>query len=309
MAAFNANHSRLGSALYHLLLLLGLLILVFILFSALPANPARSMLGLNASEEAIRALEQELGLDQPLWRQCIRYLSGLLRLDFGVSFVTRRPVRMDLFSALWATLRYVSIALLFSLIASLALATLAHFHRRLRRGVWLAAAVVTSLPNLVWALGLGLLILKCRLLVVIPSIQIRYVFMAALALSLYPVATLSQILISEDRRICRQLSILAGRSIGLAESRLYVTRVLPQALSAWLVQLSNISASLLAGSVFIEMIFSIPGLGHLVAQSVLRQDYPMIQAILIVCFFGFILLNWILERLYDYLYPGSRVET
>ncbi|HPN34124.1 MAG TPA: ABC transporter permease [bacterium] len=309
MAAFNANHPRLGSALYHLLLLLGLLILVFILFSGLPANPARSMLGLNASEEAVRALEQELGLDQPLQRQFIRYLSGLVRLDFGVSFVTRRPVRMDLFSAVWATLRYVSIALLFSLIASLTLATMAHFHRRLQRGIWLAAAVVTSLPNLVWALGLGLLILKCQLLVVIPSIQIRYLFMAALALSLYPVATLSQILISEDRRIRRQLSVLAGRSIGLGESRLYFTRVLPQALSAWLAQLSNISASLLAGSVFIEIIFSIPGLGHLVAESVLRQDYPMIQAILIVCFFGFILLNWMLERLYGYLYPGSRVET
>ncbi len=116
-------------------------------------------------------------------------------------------------------------------------------------------------------------------------------------------------MISEDRRIRRQLSVLAGRSIGLAESRLYFTRVLPQALSAWLAQLSNISASLLAGSVFIEIIFSIPGLGHLVAQSVLRQDYPMIQAILIICFFGFILLNWILERLYAYLYPGSRAKT
>ncbi|NLP09014.1 ABC transporter permease [bacterium] len=309
MDAFNTAHARLGSVLHHLMLLLGLLILVFILFSGLPANPARSMLGLNASEEAVRALEQELGLDQPLQRQFLRYLNGLVHLDFGVSFVTRRPVHMDLFSAVWATLRYVSIALLVSLTASLALATLAHFHRRLRRVIWLAAAVVTSLPNLVWALGLGLLILKCRLLIIIPSIQIRYVFMAALALSLYPVATLSQILISEDRRINRQLFILAGRSIGLGESRLFFTRVLPQALSAWLAQLSNISASLLAGSVFIEIIFSIPGLGHLVAQSVLRQDYPMIQAILIVCFFGFILLNWALERLYGYLYPGSRTET
>jgi len=293
------------SLLYHLLLLLGLLLFVFLLFTALPMDPARSILGMNAGESAVQALRHELGLDQPLHRQFLTYIAGLLEFDFGHSFVTRRPVTMELFPACLATLRYVTIALLFSQIISLLVCYVAYFHHRLSTLAWTLANVVTGLPNLVWALGLGLVILKCNLLIGITSIQWRYVVTAGLALSVYPVAGLSQILIAECRGIRTYKYVQAGRSMGLSERRLFFNRILPNALLPWLAQLANLSASLLAGSIFVEMIFSIPGLGRLVAQSVLRKDYPMIQGILIVCFFSFILLNFFVERVYRHFYPRA----
>jgi ABC-type dipeptide/oligopeptide/nickel transport system permease component len=291
--------------LRHLFLFLGLLTLTFLLFSVIPVDPARAMLGMNADEAAVQALRHDLGLDRALWRQFLHYCTGLLRLDFGISFVTRRPVTMDLFAACVATLRYVLIALLLSQLTSLGVAYIAFFHHRFAVLAWRTANVVTSLPGLIWALGLGLALLGGNVLIAIASLEQRYILTAGLALSVYPCAALTQILISECQRIRQLKYVTAGRSFGFTERELFFKHVLANALLPWLTQFSNIAASLLAGSIFIEIIFSIPGLGHLVVQSVLQRDFPMIQAVLSVCFFCFILLNLFVEKLYRVLAPQS----
>ncbi len=304
---FVTQHPRQWSVglLRHLLLFLGLLTCTFLLFSVVPVDPARSMLGMNADQAAVDALRHDLGLDQPLWQQFFRYFSGLLKLDFGVSFVTRRPVTMDLLEACRATGRYVLLALLFSQLVSLLAAYWAFFHRRFAQLAWSAANVITGLPGLLWALAMGLVLLGSNFLVGIASLEQRYILTAALALSVHPIAALTQILITECRRVRGQKYVTAAISFGYTEHQLFFKHILINALLPWLTQLANVAAALLAGSIFIEIIFSIPGLGHLVVQSVLRRDFPMIQAVLAVCFFGFILLNLLIEKLYRILAPQS----
>src|SRR2546428_175673 len=100
-----------NALLYRTGLLAFALVLVFLLFSALPSDPARSMLGVNATEEAVATLRRELGLDRPLSQQFSLYVSNLVRLELGQSYVTRRPVAPDIRAAVGATLTYVALAL------------------------------------------------------------------------------------------------------------------------------------------------------------------------------------------------------
>ena len=291
---------------YHAGLVLALLVIVFLIFSALPSDPARLILGPNASEQAVSALRQELGLDRPLDRRFTAYLTDLARLDLGTSFVTRRPVAPDVVVAARSTFTYVGWALLLALLYSLATSTHAYFAgERIRRLVQATNSALTSVPALIVALGVGLLFLGFNLLAFVKAGDVRNVVLASLALAVYPACTLSQILIEECESVRREQYVVAARSAGYGEQRLYWKVVFRHALLPWMAQLSNVAASLVAGSVIIEVVFSLPGLGRLILQSVLRVDFPMIQGVVLVTSLSFLALNFAAETLYARLFPQS----
>jgi len=297
---------RLYGLLYYAGLVLAVLVIVFLIFSALPADPARLMLGPNATEQAVISLRQELGLDRPLATRFASYVADLARLELGTSFVTRRPVAPDVAVAAGATLTYVVWALLLALLYSLATSALAYFTgESVRRLVQAMNSVCTSIPSLIVALAVGLVILGFNVLAFIGSGYKRSVVLAASALAVYPACTLSQILIEECVSVREKQYVVAARSAGFSETRVYWTVVFRNALLPWLAQLSNVAASLVAGSVIIEVVFSLPGLGRLILQSVLRADFPMVQGVVLVTSISFLVLNFAAELLYARLFPQS----
>jgi peptide/nickel transport system permease protein len=292
------------SFLYNAGLVAFLLVLVFLLFSALPADPARLMLGTNASQEAVASLRKELGLNQPLSARFVQYLENVVTLNFGNSYVTRRPVAPDLFSAFKATLTYVGSALLISVVYSLLSTCLAYFGgkwpRRVIRGI---NSFFTSIPSLVVAIALGVLFLSTNALAFVEPVGLRNVLTAAIVLSVYPGCTLSQILIEESLEVRQAQYVTMGRSLGYSETRIFLSYVLRNAILPWLAQFSNVAASMVAGSIVVEVVFSLPGLGRLVIQSVLRSDFPMMQGIVLVTSISFLVIDFVMERVYHYLFP------
>jgi peptide/nickel transport system permease protein len=281
------------------------LITVFLLFTALPADPARSILGSNASDAAVQSFEREHGLDQPLSHQFVDYISGLIVLDFGTSFVTQRSVGPRVWRALIATLNYVGAALALSMFLSILLTTLASWQRHVRDAIMNVTSAMTSLPALVYALGVGLLLLGTGVLNFIPSTNLQNLFSAAIALSIYPTCSLSQILIEKMEATRREGYVRTLKSIGRGRRYIHFRVVMRRALLPWVAQLSNVAAGLVAGSIVIELVFSLPGLGQLILQSVLQQDYPMVQAIVLISVLLFIVIDACSEVVYSLLNPEA----
>lgn len=292
------------SFLYNAGLIAFLLVLVFLLFSALPADPARLMLGTNASQEAVTALRKELGLDKSLTTRFVQYLENVVTLSFGNSYVTRRPVAPDLFSAFRATLTYVGLALLISVIYSLLSTCIAYFGGKWpRRVIQAVNSFFTSIPSLVVAIALGVLFLSTNALAFVEPVSLRNVLTAAIVLSVYPGCTLSQILIEESLDVRRAQYVTMGRSLGYSEIQIFLSYVLRNAILPWLAQFSNVAASMVAGSIVVEVVFSLPGLGRLIIQSVLRSDFPMMQGIVLVTSISFLIIDFVMEQAYQYLFP------
>jgi len=263
------------------------------------------MLGVNATEEAVATLRRELGLDRPLTQRFSTYVSTLVRLELGQSYVTRRPVAPEIGAAFSATLTYVALALLASIAYSVFSTAVAYFGgspvRRVIHGI---NGALTSVPSLVVAIGLGVLALGVNLLGFIGSADLRSTLTGALVLSVYPSCTLSQILIEETTRVRASPFVTAARSFGFSEARLFGAFVMRNASLPWLAQLSNVAASLVAGSIVVEVVFSLPGIGRLLVQSVLRGDFPMMQGIVIVTSITFLMLDFVAEQVYRRLFPA-----
>jgi peptide/nickel transport system permease protein len=301
------GHRRWGrSLMYHLGLCLFLLLLVFILFSALPTDPVRLILGVNTTEAAVDALRHELGLDRPLYRQFFDFLTDLINGDL-TSFVTRRPVFPDIFIAYLATLSYSAIALVISIALSTGALYLVFRNPGLKRSVLVLTSFFTSIPSLVIAVSFGIVFLKLQIFFFLDSLYLRNLLTAAFVLSIYPVCSLSQILIKEGEFISARRYVVAGRSYGMSKNRLFFGLILRNSLLPWLAQLSNIAATLIAGSIIVELVFSLPGLGRLIARSVLRHDYPMMQGVVLLTSFTFLSLNYLVERIYNRLFPPAGV--
>lgn len=281
--------------------------LTFLLFALLPSDPIRLALGVNASEEAVARLRHELGYDRPLPLRLGTYLWGLARLDFGRSLVTRRPVAGEVLEAYTTTLQYVGVALGLSIVVSVALLGIAHVGGpRVRSPLLLLARAVISLPSLVVAIGVGLALLAAIGPASLVRADTRNLLMAGLALAVYPSLSLAEILILEREMALRLPHVRAARSFGFSKRRVFWSYMLRTVALPWLGHLSNVAASLVAGSIVVELVFSLSGLGRLVVQSVLRNDFPMMQAVVIVGVLTFLGLNALADRTLRKLYPAAR---
>ncbi len=285
----------------NLFLLFFIIITAFFLFTALPADPVRSMLGVNVSEEVVAALRSELGLDRSLWIQFKMYVQGLITLDLGTSFVTRRPVSNDLFPSMVSSLLYAGFALVIAVIYSVA-STFTSFFCRPFVGKTLQAmhASLVSIPGLIIAIIAGIILFHFNVFFFISDIRVRQISTAAIVLSIYPSAVLSQILFQQVEEIKGKAYLLASKGFGFTKKQLFGI-LFKSSYLPWLAQLSNIAAALLAGSIVIEYVFSLPGLGRLIHQSVIRSDYPMLQGIVIVTSISYIIFNMFIETIYQYL--------
>lgn len=273
--------------------------LVFLLFSVLPTDPARAALGANASAQAVENLRREMGLDEPIHRRFEDFLASGLTLEFGKSFVTRRSVGPDIMRAAMTTLSYAWLALFLGVVYSLTTANAGYFlGHRVRRAIAAVNGAATAVPSLVMAIGLGTVFVALDLFRFIEPIGLRRAVMAAAVLAVYPGATLSQILSAELEKLRGASFVKALRSHGHSEWHLVRSTMQRLALLPWLTQLTNTAAGLIAGAAVVEIAFSIPGIGRLVVQSVLRADLPMVQAIVLLVIVSFVILDQLSELAY-----------
>lgn len=274
---------------------------VFFVFSVLPSDPIRSIVGINASEEAVTSLRHELGLDRPLLVRYLNFVKSVFRFDFGRSFVTHLPVGPEFGRAYLLTVGYVITALTLGVVLSLFLLLMGALGSpRLSKALLRVSAAFTIFPSLVVATFVGVIIVRSGLLGDYGLAHGRGWALAALSLAVYPTFSLAEVALRESQKMAFSQSAMGVRSLGFTELRVFRYCILRPTLLPWMGHLSNIAASLVGGSIIVEAVFSLPGLGRLLVQSVIRGDLPMIQGLVVVSVLGFLLLDWTTRFLSDW---------
>jgi len=319
--------------------LLGLLAVTFVIGRVVPVDPVLAMLGDRASEAAYEAARIDLGLDQPLWRQFLAYVGDALRGDFGASVLTGRPVLEDVARVFPATLELATLATLVGVAAGVPAGVLA----AARQGTWIdhvirvVGLVGYSVP--VFWLGLmGLLVFYARLDWVagpgridilyeglVPSITglilldaalagqwdvfrnaLDHIILPALILGYFSLAYISRMTRSLMLDQLRQEYITTARVKGLPERAVIWRHALGNAAVPLVTVIALSYATLLEGSVLTEIVFSWPGLGSYITNSLLNADMNAVLGGTVVVGAVFIGLNLLSDGLYRLLDPRAR---
>jgi len=322
--------------------LLGVTVVAFALIRLIPGDPIEIMVGERRLDPAAHAaLMQQLGLDQPLPVQYLRYLGGLLQGDLGKSLVTREPVAAELAVLFPATLELALTALLLALTGGLALGIAA----ALRRGSWFdqlvmgLATVGNSMPVFWWGLvlimffsvGLQWTPVSGRVgiefdvnpvtgFMLIDSAlaswrgeepgaftsALLHLALPATVLGTIPMAVIARMTRSAMLEVLREDYMRTARAKGLSPARVVLHHGFRNALIPVLTVLGMQVGSLLGGAVLTETIFSWPGIGRWLIDAIARRDYPVVQAGILVSALIFIGVNLVVDVLYGVVNPRMR---
>lgn len=295
--------------IYTLFVLVGVSIVSFLIIRIAPGNPARMMLPAGATDEQIRAMEIELGLDRPLYEQYFIYMGNVLRGDLGESIFYARPCAELIFERIPATAQLALAAAVISLIVSVPLGIMAGIKKGSAVDVFaVGLALVGQSMSSVWLAVLLILIFGVHLGVL--PVQgygtIRHVILPAVTLGMPMTAMVTRMLRSGMYDVLHEDYITATRAKGIAEGKIYFRYALKNALLPVVTSVGIEIAGMMAGSIVCETVFGWPGIGSLSIQAISFRDYPLIQSIMLVLSAIFVLINMIVDILYTFIDP--RVE-
>ena len=297
-------------------------LLVFILLRLIPGDPALVKLVGETGEakftqEQLEAMQAKLGTDRPLYVQYGAWVCGMLRLDFGVSMFFEEAVSRDLAAKFPITLELTVLALLIATILAVPLGLLSAIKQDTPTDY--VARIITiagvALPNF-WV---GILIVYFLVLLFgwmpplgyanvweEPATNLQQLIFPALALGFYNMAFTARVTRSSMLEVYREDYIRTARAKGLAERVVILRHALKNALLPMVTVSGYEFGRLLAGTVVIETIFMVPGMGKLLFDSVLHRDYTTVQAVVVVTTVSVLILNLVLDVIYGWLNPRIR---
>jgi peptide/nickel transport system permease protein len=295
--------------------LIGITLASFLLIHLVPGDPARIVLGAHASPSAIATLNAQLGLDQPLFGQYWDFLSGAVTLDFGDSITQKTAIGPLLGEKTPVTLFLLLYSVVISILVAvpLAIASALRRNRATDHAIRLFSMVTFAMPS--FLLGLLLILFFSLKLGWLPTAgygedflgHLRGLTLPAITVGLY----LAPILLRTLRvGIIETLGadfVEAARARGLSERRIVLKHVLRNSLVSTVTVLGLNIGFLLSGLVIIENVFALPGLGSELVNSVLAQDYPMIQALTLIFGFAVVAINLLTDLAYAKLDPRVRL--
>ena len=294
-------------------------ILVFSLMHLAPGDPASAILGMDATAADLERLEEELGLNLPLYEQYVRWVVGVLHGDLGRSYFMEESVGQAIAGHFRPTL---SLALFAELIA-LVLALPAGIYAACRRGrpadriVMLLSLLALAVPSFI--LGLLLILLLGVLLALFPIggyapleegllPHLRYLVLPALALGSTQAALIARMTRAAMAEVLDQNFIRTLVAKGMRGRVVVGVHALRNALFPILTAVGQSMASLLSGAIVVETVFNIPGLGQLLINSIARRDFAMIQGIVLVVTIICVLVNLLVDLLYGVADPRVRLD-
>ncbi len=278
-------------------MLLGMSVIVFCILHWGEGDPAMAYLRLSQippSAEALEEARRHLGLDQPLTVQYLEWLWKAVRLDFGLSYVTRRPVLDDLLYYLPATLELAGTALALTLAVSLPLGIWAALRRdgwqdHLARGF---AFFGVSMPNFWLAfLMVYLFSVKLHWLPALGRGGAEHLIMPAVALALMSTAINTRLVRLSMLEHLGQRFVLYARVRGVSERRIVLHDVLKNAALPVITVLGMHVGELLGGAVVIESVFAWPGVGRYAVSAIYNRDFPVVLCFMLIMTIIFVLCN------------------
>jgi ABC-type dipeptide/oligopeptide/nickel transport system permease component len=286
--------------------LLGVTLVVFALIRLIPGDPARLILGLQASEDEVQRLRVELGLDRPLYVQYARFFGRLLRGDLGRSAVTREPVIGEIASRLPATVQLAVSSMAAATLVGMAAGVLSATRQYsvVDYVVMTVALFGVSLP--VFWLGLMLMLLFSVYLNWLPAGGYgtpAHLVLPTVALAAFSVAIIARMTRSSLLEVFNQDYIRTARAKGLHGRVVILRHALKNALIPVITVIGLQFGALLGGAILTETVFAWPGMGRLLVSAITARDYAVVQGVVLVFAAMFTLVNLIVDVLYAYVDP------
>jgi ABC-type dipeptide/oligopeptide/nickel transport system permease component len=339
VAALRSLGEKLVGAL---VAVLGASLVAFVLLRVMPGNPARLIVGPLATPAALKAQEKTMGIGQPLWTQYWKYIRGFVTGDWGFAYSIGEPVRATIASRLPATLELGFYAFLISIVLALLLALAATYRRRPVVDGLVRGLSFFGLGTPPFWFGLIALLLFSQTWHVFPGPDGRlgpsytappevthfftidaliagqwatagnafaHLALPAITLALAPLAFLVRLLRANLLDISRESFIVVARSKGLGRWSAATHHALPNAFLPTLTASGLLLAQLLTGSVLIEKVFNWPGVGALVVDSILRQDFAVVQTFILLSACFYVAINLLIDVLYGVIDPRVRIPT
>ena len=295
---------------------LGVTILLFFVMRAIPGDPAVIRLGIRATEEGVRNLRREMGLDKPLPVQYLIFLRDVVTLDLGTSIMYEYPVKRLILERLPKTLYLAGYATLLSVLITVPMALLAAMNKdrwpdQLIRGGFMLAL---GMPQFwVGVILLMIFALRIRLFPVsgfgeTPIEHLRHMTLPAVALALQQSSWLMRSLRSDIIDVIRADYVDFARAKGLRERLVMTKHILRNALIPTVTILGLNIGYLVGGSIVIERVFAIPGMGSLLLNSIFSRDYTVVQGITLSFAAMVILINLLTDLVYSVLDPRVTLD-
>lgn len=289
---------------------LAVVLLVFVLFSVVPGSIVSSMSD-DADPQVELRMKKQLGLDDPVYVRFGAYIAKLATGDFGTSFRTREPVTAMIAKRAWPTLQLIFTAMAFSVVLGVPLGFIA----ALRPGGLVdSAAMVVAVSGLSIAkfwLGLVLMYLFALKLGWLPSFGygdggLKYLLLPAVTLGVSPMALFARTTRAAVLEIMTADFVRTARSKGMSETRVVKWHVMRNALVIILTTVGLQFGGLMGQAVVVEKLFSWPGIGSLLVDSVLQRDIPAVQGSILVVVLAFLAINLLIDVLYGVIDPRIR---
>jgi peptide/nickel transport system permease protein len=294
-------------------------ILAFLLINLLPGDPAVVIAGDQASPEAIEAVRHNLGLDRPLIEQLGIWFSHLLHGNFGASLMLNQSVLSAMGERLPVTLSLAGLSIAITLPIGIFAGAIAAYYRQ----SWIDSLVMTIALIGVSVPAFWIAILSVILFSVIlrwfptsgyvelsrdPGLWLRSLVLPATMLSLFQIGFLARMTRSAMLDVLNLDFIRTARSKGLSEWTIVSKHAFRNALILIITAIGILLSTAIGGSVVIEQVFALPGVGRLVVQGILARDYPLVQGVMLIYGFAFVVINLTVDLLYAFADPRVRYD-
>ncbi len=295
-------------------------VIIFLFIHAIPGDPVYVLLGDEATPEQVDALRERLGLERPLVVQYMHWVANVLSGDFGTSIFFAAPVTTVILDGAETSLLLAAVTMVWIVLIGVPIGVVA----AIRQGTWIdqglsgVAMLMASVPTF-WV-GLYLILIFAAWLGWLPSSgypsifeegglsNLRYLLLPSLTLAAPNAALILRLTRASMLDVAKEDYVRTARAKGIKPRRVVVRHILRNALLAVVSAFGFTFAALVSEAVVTETVFALPGIGRTVVQSILRRDYPVIQGVILVIVFLYLVVNLLVDISYRYLDPRVELE-
>lgn len=299
--------------------LLVVTIAIFLIIHITPGDPAATILGLEATEEQIEALNQELGLNRPITEQYLSWVADLLKGDLGDSIFMHQPVTEAIAEHMAPTISLAILAQIIALILAIPFGIIAAYKRGSIIDVSLMGVSLFGMAIPSFLLGLLLMLIVGVQLQWLPVAgyeplengiwaHFQYLILPGIALGAIQAALITRMTRSSMLEVLNLNYVKTARSKGLKEFSVLLKHAFRNAFLPILTVIGQTFGTLITGAVVVESIFNIPGLGQLIINSIERRDFAVIQGVVFVATLLYVSINLIIDLLYGVIDPRVRLD-
>jgi len=290
---------------------IGISFIIFLIMNLTPGNPAQLILGQSATPENIAKLEAELGLNRPLLVRYFNFIINALKLDFGLSYQTRLPVFEEILTRFPVTFKLSSIAMFIATLIGIPVGVISAVRQfSFTDAISMVSAMLfASIPSFVMGLILMLIFsLNLHWFPATGADSWKSFVLPSITLSTATMATLVRMTRSTMLEVIKQDYIRTSRAKGAKEKSVVLKHALRNALLPIVTVIGVDFGYLLGGTVVIESVFAIPGLGTLLINSIRMKDTPSVMAVVMFVTLAYSFVNLIVDIIYAFIDPRVKSQ-